>query len=551
MIMYFLIYMWNLMFFSLMFFMFSIYLKMMNFILYFEWEIFYFDSMNFFMVFFFDWLTFLFISIVFFITFIVMLYSIDYMYNEKYIKGFYLIMFLFVLSMFFMLVSPNLMSILLGWDLLGLTSFCLVIYYSSINSLNSGIITFISNRVGDVLLLISSSFMLMYGSMNLFLWDEMNKILLFLILLVSLTKSAQLPFSVWLPKAMAAPTPVSSLVHSSTLVTAGVYLDFRYSIISQQWGKYLIFLSLFTMILSGFMAWLEYDFKKVIAYSTLSQLGLMMMILSINLKFFCMFHLMMHALFKSMLFMSAGMIIHNMYGLQDLRFMGSLVFKMPFVIMILNLSNLSLCGMPFLSGFYSKDLIFEIMFMKENNFFLLILLFLGMMLTFMYTLRLMKFLLVNKNFKSVFIIEKMKFMFLSLLILSILSILGGSMFFWLFYFDLEIIYLNFKFKLIIYVLFIYSMFLFNLKFSMNYFIKFILMMFNLEYMYMYMSFLFLKMSKILFKSYDLYMFGDYLMFILFQNLSYMMNFYKLKFLFLINYLIFLMKFFFFFFFLCM
>jgi len=159
---------------------------------------------------------------------------------------------------------------------------------------------------------------------------------------------------------MAAPTPVSALVHSSTLVTAGVYLLIRFSeCITLTSRALLMFLSTVTIFLSGLVANFEYDMKKIIALSTLSQLGVMMFSISLGLYGLAFFHLVIHALFKALLFLCAGVLIHGVGGSQDIRLCGGLARTFPLIGVCINLANLSLCGLPFLSGFYSKDLIIE------------------------------------------------------------------------------------------------------------------------------------------------------------------------------------------------
>jgi NADH-ubiquinone oxidoreductase chain 5 len=167
---------------------------------------------------------------------------------------------------------------------------------------------------------------------------------------------------------MAAPTPVSALVHSSTLVTAGVYLLIRFS--SAFEGGLCVFLLLFsglTIFMAGLGANFEYDLKKIIALSTLSQLGLKICVVSVGLAGLALFHLLTHALFKALLFMCAGVIIHTMKDSQDIRFMGNLSFQIPFTSVRLGVSSVALCGIPFLAGFYSRDLILEMVSFRYVN----------------------------------------------------------------------------------------------------------------------------------------------------------------------------------------
>jgi NADH-ubiquinone oxidoreductase chain 5 len=186
--------------------------------------------------------------------------------------------------------------------------------------------------------------------------------------LAAITKRAQIPFSSWLPAAIAAPTPVSALVHSSTLVTAGVYLLIRFNVLlaGTKFGSFLL----------------------LFALSTLSQLGLIIRILAIGFPKLAFFHLLTHALFKALLFICAGAIIHNIKDSQDIRYMGGLVIQIPLTSSCFNLSNLALCGIPYLAGFYSKDLILEIVSLSYLNFFSFILYFFSTGLTVCYSLRL-------------------------------------------------------------------------------------------------------------------------------------------------------------------
>lgn len=204
-----------------------------------------------------------------------------------------------------------------------------------------------------------------------------------------MTKRAQLPFSSWLPAAIAAPTPVSSLVHSSTLVTAGVYVIIRFFYLSELSFliDLLIWIRLLTCLGAGIIACYENDLKKLVAMSTLSQLGLMIFIYSLGEVFYSYYHMVCHALFKALLFLGCGFCILLIYGSQDSRFiisLGSLVFSNIIFIFI---SVLSLIGFPFLTGFYSKDSIVEICFIKSPIFIVYVFLILACVLTGIYGLK--------------------------------------------------------------------------------------------------------------------------------------------------------------------
>nr|ARH53708.1 NADH dehydrogenase subunit 5 [Anostirus castaneus] len=429
-----------LLFFSLLLFFFSIYFMVLDFSLMIEYEIMSFNSNIVYMSILFDWMSLLFMSFVLYISSMVIFYSDQYMEGDLNLNRFILLVFMFVVSMMFLIISPNLISILLGWDGLGLVSYCLVIYYQNVKSYNAGMLTALSNRIGDVALLISIAWMLNYGDWNYIYYLDFMKndfymeIIGVLVVLAALTKSAQIPFSSWLPAAMAAPTPVSSLVHSSTLVTAGVYLLIRFNFsLSFNLMMFLLFISSMTMFMAGLGANYEFDLKKIIALSTLSQLGLMMSILALGEYMLAFFHLLTHALFKALLFMCAGCMIHNLGNHQDIRFMGGLVNQMPLTCCFFNICNLALCGLPFLSGFYSKDLILEILSMGYLNFFIYFIFFFSTGLTVCYSARLSYYTLFGDFNFSCFhgLSDSGTTMLKGMFGLILLVIFGGSMLMWI------------------------------------------------------------------------------------------------------------------------
>nr|QUB07118.1 NADH dehydrogenase subunit 5 [Donacia flemola] len=394
------------------------------------------------MIFLFDWISLMFMSFVLFISSLVIYYSKSYMKSDLFLNRFIYLVILFVFSMMLMIISPNLLSILLGWDGLGLVSYCLVIYYQNIKSFNAGLLTILSNRIGDISLLMAIIWMMNFGSWNFMFYTEIMKndfimkLISYLVILAAFTKSAQIPFSSWLPAAMAAPTPVSSLVHSSTLVTAGVYLLIRFNLFFSLNLTYLfLFFSSVTMFMSGLAANFEYDLKKIIALSTLSQLGLMMSILFLGDYYLSFFHLLIHALFKALLFLCAGMMIHNLNNCQDIRYMGNLVSYIPVTCVYFNICNFSLCGLPFLSGFYSKDLIVEVMSMMYLNIFIYMIFYISIGLTVSYSFRLMYYSLIgNFNYLNLINFHEEKFMLKGMSGLIIFVIIMGSIMNWLMFF---------------------------------------------------------------------------------------------------------------------
>nr|AIW06058.1 NADH dehydrogenase subunit 5 [Vietnamella sp. MT-2014] len=412
----------------------------MNTVIFIEWEVVSLQSGSVVMTLLLDWMSLLFMGLVLFISSLVIYYSEEYMAGDYNMNRFILLVLMFVLSMMFLIISPNLISILLGWDGLGLVSYCLVIYYQNVKSYNAGMLTALSNRVGDVALLMAIAWMLNFGSFNYIFYlasmkDKTEMVIIgSLVVLAAMTKSAQIPFSAWLPAAMAAPTPVSALVHSSTLVTAGVYLLIRFSSLLEGsfMNKILLLVAGLTMFMAGLGANFEFDLKKIIALSTLSQLGLMMSVLAMGLPKLAYFHLLTHAMFKALLFMCAGAIIHNMSDSQDIRNMGNLVSGMPYTTGCLNVANMALCGFPFLAGFYSKDLILEVASLSNMNMFSYWLYFISTGLTMCYTLRLSYYSLTGVfNLPSSHPVNDESYsMSYGMTGLLFLSVVGGSVLMW-------------------------------------------------------------------------------------------------------------------------
>nr|AVM85112.1 NADH dehydrogenase subunit 5 [Anopheles gambiae] len=443
---------------SLSLFLISLKFLLTDLVYFIEWEILSLQSMSIVMTFLFDWMSLMFMSFVLLISSLVIFYSNQYMEEDYNINRFILLVLMFVMSMMMLIISPNLISILLGWDGLGLVSYCLVIYFQNVKSYNAGMLTALSNRIGDVALLLAIAWMLNYGSWNYIFYLDMMKnniemmIIGGLVMLAAMTKSAQIPFSSWLPAAMAAPTPVSALVHSSTLVTAGVYLLIRFNDVLMNWwmAQFLLLVSGLTMFMAGLGANFEFDLKKIIALSTLSQLGLMMSILSMGFYKLAFFHLLTHALFKALLFMCAGSIIHNMKNSQDIRMMGSLSMSMPLTCSCFNVANLALCGMPFLAGFYSKDLILEMVMLSYVNVFSFFLFFFSTGLTVCYSFRLVYYSMTGDfNSSSLHPLNDSGWtMLFSICFLTIMAVIGGSMLSWLMFLNPAMICLPLEMKLL-------------------------------------------------------------------------------------------------------
>lgn len=276
---------------------------------------------------------------------------------------------------------------LLGWDGLGLRSYILVVYYQDYLSNASGSITLLRNRIGDILILISIRIIFIIINWNFSINSEIPILPLILLSLAACSKRAQFPFSAWLPIAIAAPTPISALVHSSTLVTAGVFILIR---ITTSFHYYtiiiLIVLSTLTALYSSISANWEQDIKKIIALSTLRQIAIIIFAISINLFILTILHLLIHALFKSTIFLSAGTFIHES-SYQDIRIIRINYINNPIALTIIRITSIALIGIPFISGFFSKDAIIENIITSKIKNIISIIIILSIGITANYSLR--------------------------------------------------------------------------------------------------------------------------------------------------------------------
>jgi NADH-ubiquinone oxidoreductase chain 5 len=248
-----------------------------------------------------------------------------------------------------------------------------------------------------------------------------------LILVAAITKRAQIPFSAWLPAAIAAPTPVSALVHSSTLVTAGIYLLVRFNFAIYSWFSWIIWVGAITTVIAGLAALIELDIKKIIALSTLRQLGIIIFTLGLGEPGLCWLHLIRHAYFKAILFIGAGSIIHTIKDYQDLRKIGSWAKRNQFISRIYIRGSMRLCGMPFLRGFFSKDSILEQILINEISLITLIIIFFSTFFTAVYSLRIVTLLFKINSLRESFSKESIRLgrIRAGILPLTIYSIVGG------------------------------------------------------------------------------------------------------------------------------
>lgn len=339
------------------------------------------------------------------VSFLVHLFSTSYMNGDPHLPRFMAYLSLFTFFMIILITSGNIIQLFIGWEGVGLCSYLLInFWYTRIQANKAAIKAMIVNKLGDVSLLLSMILIWnLFGSWeynalfseNIVIDNENILILSTLLLLIGVIgKSAQIGLHMWLPDAMEGPTPVSALIHAATMVTAGVFLIIRLSPLFEKTPSILILVVLigsFTAFFSSTIGLTQNDFKKVIAYSTCSQLGYMVLICGFSQYNLGLFHLINHGFFKALLFLSAGSIIHAILDEQDLRKAGSMINITPFTYICMVIGSLSLMGLPFLTGFYSKDLIIEMSYGSQILSFGLWLAILSASITAFYSLRLTHF----------------------------------------------------------------------------------------------------------------------------------------------------------------
>jgi len=370
------------------------------------------------------------------------LYSIGYMSHDKGFYKFFTYLNLFIFSMLLLVMGSNYLILFIGWEGVGLCSYLLIgFWYENVEYGKAARKAFIMNRIGDLGLLIgifliaSQTNALDYLSVaqNATIFEPNGVMITFITLSLfigAMGKSAQIPLFTWLPDAMAGPTPVSALIHAATMVTAGIYLVVRSNFLyhlAPQTLNFILIIGLATSLAAAFIGLRQNDIKKVLAYSTVSQLGLMFIALGAEAYTSAMFHLMTHAFFKALLFLGAGSVIHAMSGEQDMRFMGGLKSKIPVTYWTFLIGTLAIAGIPPLSGMISKDEILVALWEKSPIVWGLTLF--SAALTGIYMFRLL-FLTFFGNFRGT---EEQKHhlhespiaMTLPLVVLAILSVVGG------------------------------------------------------------------------------------------------------------------------------
>lgn len=375
--------------------------------------------------------------------FLIHVYSIGYMHDDEGLWKFFAYLNLFIFSMLLLIMGDNLLMLFFGWEGVGLCSYLLIGFWNKnreyVKAANKA---FIMNRIGDLGLLLGIFLIYKtFGSVNFSeifaaiptIQPEAGVLTLICMLLFigAMGKSAQIPLYTWLPDAMAGPTPVSALIHAATMVTAGVYLVARcnplYSL-SPDAMHFVALIGLVTCIFAAVIGLRQNDIKKVLAYSTVSQLGLMFVALGMGAYASAIFHVTTHAFFKALLFLSAGSVIHGMGGEQDIRKMGGLRKAMPVTFWVFLIGTFAIAGFPLLSGFFSKDEIFAYTWAHGGKLWWG-LAGLGAMFTAIYMCRLL-YVTFFGDFRGTeeqkhHLHESPKVMTIPLMILAVLSVAGG------------------------------------------------------------------------------------------------------------------------------
>ena len=373
--------------------------------------------------------------------FLIHIYSIGYMHHDEGFYKFFAYLNLFIFSMLTLVLGANYVIMFFGWEGVGLCSYFLIgFWYSNKEYGYAARKAFIMNRIGDLGLLLG-----IFVLFNTFGTTDYQtvfsgaasansgtiEIICILLFVGAIGKSAQIPLFTWLPDAMAGPTPVSALIHAATMVTAGIYLVARSSVFfvsSELASTIVLVIGLATAIIAATIGLKQNDIKKVLAYSTVSQLGYMFVALGVGAYSTALFHVTTHAFFKALLFLGSGSVIHAMSGEQDIRFMGGLRKKLKITHFTFLLGTLAIAGVPPLAGFFSKDEILAKAY-YGNGVFVFVLLALTSVVTAVYMFRLY-FLTFHGEFRGteeqkIHLHESPATMIIPLIVLAVLSCIGG------------------------------------------------------------------------------------------------------------------------------